>query len=137
MSDPFNVMTMYVCAIAVGFSVSIAFVMLNTNRNNIVDLIEWKDGRRIDSLVSTADGLASKLATAGATQLIAISLSLNGFNAALERQPATAINTIILLLGWVPFIVSVVMLVVVLLFDIEDELKKMRAEKAQIASNEK
>jgi Na+/melibiose symporter-like transporter len=129
MFDPFNIAAMYVNAVAVGFSVSIAFVMMNTNRNNIVDLIEWKDGRRLDSLVSTVDNLASKLATAGATQLIAISLSVTGLNAALDKQPAAAINTINLMLGVVPFIVSVAMLVVVLFFDIEDELKKMREEK--------
>ena len=133
--DPFNGISMYICAITVGFSVSIAYVMLNTNRNNIGDLIEWKDGRRIDSLVSTADGLASKLASAGATQLIAISLSLTGFNASLSEQPETAINMIILLLGWVPFMVSIAMLVVVLFFDIEKELAKIREEKANMMHN--
>ncbi|GHT66995.1 sugar transporter [Spirochaetia bacterium] len=133
-ADPFNIVSIYICAIGVGFSVSIAYVMMNTNRNNIVDLIEWKDGRRIDSLVSTADGLASKLASAGATQLIAISLSVTGFNASLDKQPDSAINTIILLLGWAPFIVSVVMLVVVLLLDLENELRKMWAEKVQMAN---
>jgi Na+/melibiose symporter-like transporter len=132
--DPFHITSMYICAITVGFSVSTAFVMMNTNRNNICDLIEWKDGRRIDSLVSTADGLASKLASAGATQLMAIALSVTGFNASLETQPQSAINTIILLLGWVPFIVSVVMLVAVFLMDIEKELAKMRDEKAAVAN---
>jgi GPH family glycoside/pentoside/hexuronide:cation symporter len=132
--DPRNVVSIYICAIGVGISVSIAFVMMNTNRNNIVDLIEWKDGRRIDSLVSTADGLISKLATAGATQLIAISLSVTGFNASLAQQPESAIKTIILLLGWIPFFVSVAMLAVVLFLDIENELKKMREEKAEVAN---
>jgi sugar (glycoside-pentoside-hexuronide) transporter len=132
--SPYTVSSIYICAIAVGFSVSVAYIMMNTNRNNIVDLIEWKDGRRLDSMVSTADGLASKLATAGATQFIAVLLSVNGFNAALAAQPQSAVNTIILLLGWVPFVVSVIMLAVVLLMDIEKELVKMREEKLQAAN---
>ncbi|GHV81529.1 MFS transporter [Spirochaetia bacterium] len=133
MFDPASLPAMYINAISVGFSATIAFIMMNTNRNNIVDLIEWKDGRRLDSLVSTADNLAAKLADAGATQLIAIALSLTGFNASLPAQPAAAIHTIELMLGWVPFFVSIAMLVVVLFFDIEDELKKMRKEKLEIA----
>jgi GPH family glycoside/pentoside/hexuronide:cation symporter len=129
--SPANIIAMYVNAVSVGFSVSIAFVMMNTNRNNIVDLIEWKDGRRLDSMVSTADNLASKLATAGATLLITRALSYAGLDAALTVQPVAAITAINLMLGVVPFIVSAAMLVVVLLFDIEDELEKMRAEKEQ------
>jgi sugar (glycoside-pentoside-hexuronide) transporter len=134
--DPFNINSMYICAIVVGFSVSIAFIMMNTNRNNIVDLIEWKDGRRLDSLVSTVDGFASKLATAGATLLIGLSLKLTGFDASLPKQPDSAINMIILLLGWVPFIVSVAMLVVVLFLKVENELKQMREEKAAVANSQ-
>jgi GPH family glycoside/pentoside/hexuronide:cation symporter len=131
MFDPANINAMYVNAIAVGFSVTIAYVMMNTNRNNIVDLIEWKDGHRLDSLVSTADNLASKLATAGTTQLIAIVLSVTGLNASLAVQPAAAIRAIELMLGWVPFIVYIAMLAVVLRLDIENELAKMREEKLQ------
>lgn len=56
--------------------------MFNTNRNNIADLIEWQSGRRIDSLVSTGDNLAAKLAQAGATQLLTLSLHMAGFNEA-------------------------------------------------------
>jgi GPH family glycoside/pentoside/hexuronide:cation symporter len=134
MLDPTNLAAMYINIVTAAFAMTVAFIMMNTNRNNIVDLIEWKDGRRLDGLVSTADGLASKLATAGATQLIAIALSVAGLDAALEKQPASVGNTINLMLGVVPFIVSIVMLVVVLFFTVEDELKKMREEKAQIAN---
>jgi GPH family glycoside/pentoside/hexuronide:cation symporter len=104
--------------------------MFNTNRNNIVDLIEWQSGRRLDSLVSTADNLASKLAVAGATQLVAVALSANGFNAKLAEQPAAAIATINAILGWVPMVVAGLMLVVILFLNIEKDTKTMLAEKA-------
>ncbi|MEG0913164.1 MAG: glycoside-pentoside-hexuronide (GPH):cation symporter [Oscillospiraceae bacterium] len=127
--NPFSIGALYVNAITVGVSVAITFVMFNTNRNNIVDIIEWNDGRRLDSLVSTADNLAAKLATAAATQLIAISLSLSGFNAALPVQPTQAINTINALLGWIPMVVAFLMLIIVCFLNIEDDFKKMETEK--------
>lgn len=128
--DPFSIGAIYVNAITVGIAITITFVMFNTNRNNIVDLIEWQSGRRLDSMVSTADNLASKLAVAGATQLVAVALSVNGFNANLKTQPAGAINTINAVLGWVPMLVAAVMMVVVFFLNIEDDTKKMIEEKA-------
>jgi len=128
--NPFSIGAIYVNAITVGIAVTITFVMFNTNRNNIVDLIEWQSGRRIDSLVSTADNLASKLAVAGATQLVAVALSASGFDAKLSVQPEAAINTINAVLGWVPMLVAVVMMVVIWFLNIEDDTKKMLEEKA-------
>jgi sugar (glycoside-pentoside-hexuronide) transporter len=128
--DPFSIGAIYVNAVTVGIAVTVTFVMFNTNRNNIVDIIEWQSGRRLDSLVSTADNLAAKLAVAGTTQLVAVALSASGFNANLSMQPSAAINTINAVLGWVPMLVAVVMLVVIWFLNIEDDTKKMLAEKA-------
>ncbi|MDD4312007.1 MAG: MFS transporter, partial [Eubacteriales bacterium] len=133
--NPFSLGAIYVNAISVGIAITITFVMFNTNRNNIVDLIEWQSGRRLDSLVSTADNLASKLAVAGATQLVAVALSANGFNANLTEQPANAIATINAVLGWVPMAVAAVMLVVILFLNIEKDTKNMLEEKAAQAQN--
>ncbi len=128
--QPYSMGAIYVNAISVGIGATIAFVMFNTNRNNIVDIIEWRDGRRLDSLVSTADNLASKLAVAGATQLIAVSMSIAGFDAELVSQPAQTLSTINALLGWVPMLVAVGMLVVVCFLNVEDDLKRVNDEKA-------
>ena len=131
--NPFSLGAIYVNAISVGIAITITFVMFNTNRNNIVDLIEWQSGRRLDSLVSTADNLASKLAVAGATQLVAVALSANGFNAKLAQQPQAAIATINAILGWVPMAVAALMMIVILFLNIERDTKKMLAEKAALA----
>jgi sugar (glycoside-pentoside-hexuronide) transporter len=128
--NPFSLGAIYVNAISVGIALTITFVMFNTNRNNIVDIIEWQSGRRLDSLVSTADNLASKLAVAGATQLVALSLSLNGFNAKLTAQPAGAIAAINAILGWIPMVVAAVMMVVIFFLNIDKDTKKMLEEKA-------
>ena len=128
--NPFSLGAIYVNAISVGIALTITFVMFNTNRNNIVDLIEWRSGRRLDSLVSTADNLASKLAVAGATQLVALSLKLSGFDAKLAVQPAAAIGAINAMLGWVPMIVAALMVAVICFLNLERDMKRMREERA-------
>ncbi len=126
MLDPYAMGAIYFNAITVGIAATIAFIMFNTNRATIVDLIELKNERRLDSMVSTADNLASKLATAGATQLIAIMLAVSEFDANLSAQPEAAVETINLLLGWIPFFLSIAMLMVVYFFDIDRDMKQLK-----------
>jgi GPH family glycoside/pentoside/hexuronide:cation symporter len=128
-ADPYSTLAIYVNTITVGFAVAITFVMFNTNRNNIVDLIEWKEGYRLDSMVSTVDNLASKSATAIATLVMTGTFSRQGFDATLARQPAGAINAIIAFLGWVPMLIGVAMLIVVCFLHIDKAMAKMNAEK--------
>jgi Na+/melibiose symporter-like transporter len=112
---------MYINAITVGISVTFAFVLFNTNRNKIVECVEAKNGRRIDSMISTTDSLANKMATAGATLLSTTLLARAGYDANLAVQPASAINVINIMLGWAPAIVSVVMAAAAFLLPIEKE----------------
>ncbi|MBQ5756186.1 MAG: MFS transporter, partial [Erysipelotrichaceae bacterium] len=128
--DPFSMGAILVNAVSVAYAMTLAFVLLNTNRNNIADLIEWKNARRIDSLVCTCDNLASKLSKAGANLLMTGALAAAGFNADLPTQPEAAINTINALLGWVPMLIAVLMLVIVFFHPIEKEMAAMQADKA-------
>ena len=126
--DPYNIASIYCNAFSVAVAMAITFVMFNTNRNNIVDIIEWKNDRRIDSLVSTCDNLAAKLSEAAGNLIMTQVLGFMGFNAALAAQPQSAINTICALLGWVPATVAVIMLVVCFFHPIEGEMKQMHEE---------
>ncbi|MBR4866354.1 MAG: MFS transporter, partial [Clostridia bacterium] len=126
--NPFSIGAILVNAFSVAFAMTLAFVLFNTNRNNIADLIEWKNGRRIDSMVSTCDNLASKLSKAGANLLMTFALSSAGFDADLTTQPTGAINTINALLGWVPMLIAGIMLVVVIFHPIEKEMAAMKAD---------
>ena len=126
--DPYSMGAIYVNGIFTAIAMSLAFVLFNTNRNNIADLIEWKNGRRIDSLVSTCDNLAAKLSKAGANLLATGALAAAGFNADLPQQPEAALSTICSLLGWVPMAVAAVMLVVVFFHPIEKEMAAMKQE---------
>ena len=118
---PFSIYAMLVNGVTVGISVTIAYVLFNTNRNNIVECVEAKNGRRIDSMIATTDNLASKMATAGATILSTALLSRAGYNAQLTVQPASAINVINFMLGWAPAIASFIMLIAAFFIPIERE----------------
>lgn len=129
--NPYSMGAIYCNGTAVAFSMALAFVCFNTNRNNIADLVEWQNGRRIDSLVSTCDNLASKLAKAGANLLMTSVLASAGFNADLPAQPQAAIDTICALLGWVPMLVAIIMFAIVFFHPIEKEMTAMRADQAK------
>lgn len=125
--DPYSMGAIYTNGVTVAFSMALAFVCFNTNRNNIADLIEWKNDRRIDSLVSTLDNLCAKLSKAGANLLMTGVLAAAGFNAELPAQPQSAIDTICALLGWVPMLVAAVMMVIVFFHPIEKDMAAMKS----------
>ena len=124
--QPFSAGAMYVNAITVGISVAFAFVLFNTNRNNLVDIIEADSGRRIDSMLATTDNLATKLAIAGAALLSTTLLATAGYDADLASQPAAAINVMNVMLGWAPGIASAAMLVLAYFLPIEKEYAAAR-----------
>ena len=123
MLNPTNEIFIYINAISVGFGATITFIMLNQNRNNISDVVEIQNHRRLDAMVSTGDNLASKLAEALVTQLMAFALAAAGFNEALKiNQTVATKNVICGLLGLVPCIVLVGMLITIRFLDIEKVL---------------
>ena len=108
---------------------SITFVMFNTNRNNLSDLVEWREGRRYDGMIGTADNLSTKLGEALAAKLLTGALAAAGYNADLAVQPESAVNAINAMLGWVPAVFGVFMFITILFLNIDGELDKMHAEK--------
>jgi glycoside/pentoside/hexuronide:cation symporter, GPH family len=119
--QPFSTGAIYLNAITVGISVTFAFVLFNTNRNNIVEIVEARNGRRIDSMIATTDNLASKMATAGATLLSTLLLDNAGYNANLAVQPAPVITVINNMLGWAPAAASIIMIAAAFFLPIEKE----------------
>lgn len=120
--SPLSMVSICVNALTTGIGSTAAFVMFNTNRNNVADIVEFKFRRRIDSMVATCDNLITKLAEAVAVWIMGIALSLSGFDAALGvAQSGTAKSTICALLGWVPALVCLIMLYFAYKTDISDE----------------
>lgn len=127
--NPFSIVAIYINCICTGIAVSITFVMFNTNRNNLTDLIEWRRGRRVDGMIGTADNLATKLGEAVAAKLITFALHNSGWNSELPVLPESTVNAINAMLGWVPAIVALFLIVIVFFLDIDKEMEKMKAER--------
>lgn len=108
--NPYSMTNIIINAVSMGIGNTLAFVIFNTNRNNISDLVEIINRRRLDTMVSMGDTLASKVAEALVSLGIASALSLAGFDEALklDQTPATR-STICAMLGWVPCIVLALM----------------------------
>lgn len=128
---PTNVATAYINAISAGIGLTMTFILMNTNRNNISDIVELQNGRRLDTMVSTGDNLASKIAEAAVDKLFLVALAASGFNAALSEnggvQNAATQNTICALLGWIPAVVAVGLLLVSLTIDTQKEYQEVAA----------
>ncbi len=114
MIDPYNVVNAFINAAAVGIGLTVTFIMFNTNRNAISDIVEVQNGRRLDTMVSTGDNLASKIAEAAVDKLFLVALAAAGFSAQLADQGliqnAATQHTINALLGWIPALVAVLMM---------------------------
>lgn len=123
--NPYSMVTIFINAFGVGFGGTAAFIMFNTNRNNISDIVEFKFGRRADSMVATCDNLITKLAEALAVKAMGILLDVAGMDAVLgANQPQSAINAICALLGWIPLIITIFMAIFAAKSDIVGEYNK-------------
>lgn len=129
--DPYSMGAIYVNAITMGVASAITFIMFNTNRNNLSDLIEWHGGRRMDGMIGTADNLATKLGEALAAQMMTGALAYFGFSTKTAVQSASAVNAINAMLGWVPALLGVIMFVIILFMDIDKDMEKMNAERSK------
>ena len=129
--NPYNVTNTYINAAAVGMGLTMTFILFNTNRNNISDIVEIQNGRRLDTMVSTGDSLISKIAEAMVDKLFLVALAAVGFNAALadsgQLQNLATQNTINALLGWIPAVAAVFMMLVALTIDTEKEKQEALA----------
>lgn len=133
--NPYSVINAYINAAAAGVGLTMTFIMFNTNRNAISDIVEVQNGRRLDTMVSTGDSLASKIAEAAVDKLFLVALAAAGFSAQLADegllQNIATQNTINALLGWIPALVAVGMLLVALTIDTGKEYRKAIAERKE------
>ena len=133
--NPYNVVNAYINAAAAGIGLTMTFILFNTNRNSISDIVEVQNGRRLDTMVSTGDNLASKIAEAAVDKLFLVALAAAGFSAQLADQGVlqniATQNTINALLGWIPAVVAVFMAIFAATIDTQKEYDEAVKERAK------
>lgn len=130
---PKSIINAFINAVFTGMGLTMTFVLFNTNRNAISDIVEVQNGRRMDAMVSTGDTLVSKIAEAAVDKLFLVALAAAGFSAKLADegllQNIATQNTINALLGWIPALVGILMFVCCIGIDTDKELREAIAEK--------
>lgn len=126
--NPNSIITVVINAATFAIGATITFVMFNTNRNNITDILEYQNGFRMDSMVGAGDNLISKLAEAGSNKIMTASLAAAGFISTAAVQSETAVKAITSLMGIVPAIFSIASIVVIIMMDVNKELAKEKAK---------
>ncbi|MBP5279660.1 MAG: MFS transporter [Erysipelotrichaceae bacterium] len=130
--NPYSVLNNVITVMSVGLGLSISFVMFNTNRSTIADIVAIKNGKRLDTMVSTADNLATKVAEASVDKLFLVALGVAGFSAELSEkglmQNQATQNVITSMLGWIPGLAALMMLITALFLDVQKEYQETIAE---------
>ena len=130
--NPYSMINIYINALTVGFGMTMIFILFNTNRNNIADILEVQNGRRIDTLVAGGDNLIAKLSQALAVEIMTLAYSAAGYNEALGIAQTAATKTVInSLLGIVPAALMVILIFIAKTLDTRKELEESLAKKNQ------
>ena len=98
----------------VGIGTAITIIVIGINRADVTDVLEWKEGRRMDGMVSNVTSLIKKLAHALITLLLGIILQFAGFIEKTDAnpypvQPESAKSAIVLIMGIGVLLSSVLM----------------------------
>jgi len=126
---PTNIICIIINALTVGIGATITFVLFNTNRNSITDLVEVQNGRRIDTLISGGDNLIAKLGEALAITTMGWIYDACGFIKDADFQNATTNDAICTFLGWVPLIICIIMAFFAFKIDIKKEMEESLAKR--------
>lgn len=131
--NPYSMVNVMLNAVSMGIGGTLAFVIFNTNRNNISDVVELINHRRLDTMVSMGDTLASKVAEALVGLAMTSAMAMAGFDEALKLNQTDATKaTICALLGWVPSIVLAIMAFFGSKIEIEKEKEEALAKRAEL-----
>ncbi len=130
---PTQIWAIIILAICMGFGLTFTFIIFNTNRNNISDVLEVQNKQRMDTLVAGGDNLITKLAEAGAIFVMTQIYDLVNFDASKGTdQPAGAFTAMYIFLGVVPIVCSIFMAYFGSKINIPKELED--AKKANMAT---
>lgn len=91
---------------------------------------EYRTGLKIESFYSAFDSFAMKVAGGISGGLLGFLLAAAGYSGALQSQPQSALNAINFLYNGVPAIAYSIIALLLIFFDLEKLLGKIRAEKA-------
>ncbi len=129
MAFPASLIAAMAHSLFMGMSVGFNIVLIGTNRADLVDLLEWKHGRRVENMMNSLSGFISKCGSSAALLLMGLGLQIGGYVANAPTQSQAAVTAILAFQGIVPLIFGAIMLVVALVIKLDGEVTQMEQEK--------
>lgn len=102
--------------------------LINVYIVDCMDYGAWKNGKRIDGLISSVTAFGKKIGGSLASALVGIIMGAAGYNGALEVQSASANTSIIVLFNYIPLFITIAMFMLSIWYDIDKYLPKIKKE---------
>lgn len=96
-----------------------------------MDYGEWKNGVRVEGMVSSINAFFCKLGSGMASGLVGLIMGLAGYDGTLTVQSATTNTAIVALFNWIPLAMMVVYLILSIAYKLDKELPAIRADLAK------
>lgn len=123
-----NMATIIAGTLLFGFATLPISLMINTYLIDCMDYGEWKTGVRVEGMIASIVNFASKLGQGMASGLIGVVMGMAGYDGTLEVQSASANVAIVGLYNWLPLVVFIIMLVLALMYNMDDVRPQMKAD---------
>ena len=101
-----------------------------------MDYGEWKTGVRVEAMMNSVNGFASKVGAGIASGLLGVLMGAAGFISGAETQSTSALTAIRMGYSIVPAILCIIMLVILHFYDLEKKQGEIRDELAKRAKSE-
>lgn len=123
-----NMTTIIVGGAFSGLAIMPISMMINTYLIDCMDYGEWKTGVRIEGLIASVVNFSSKVGGAVASGLVGFIMGIAGYDGSLAEQSATANMAIVGLYNWLPLVLFVVMLVLAMMYKMDNHRAQMQAD---------
>ena len=111
-----------------GAGVGIMFPCIMAFTADVVDYGEWKQGIRSEGLINSCASMGNKIGVGLGAALVAWILAFGGYDGTAEVQTASALGAINFSFVWMSVILTVVMVIMFALLDVEKHKKEMLTE---------
>jgi GPH family glycoside/pentoside/hexuronide:cation symporter len=116
---PYNFVMNMVVGIFIAFGAIPFMSVYGALLNNSTEYNEWKTGKRMVGLTSSASSFISKLATGIGSALIGWVLAAGSYNPDLAEQGQAAINSILAICIWIPGVLLLAVYIVLRFYDLD------------------
>lgn len=102
--------------------------LINVYIVDCMDYGAWKNGKRVDGLISSITAFGKKMGGSLASAVVGIMMGIAGYNGALSVQSDAANMSIIVLFNYIPLFATIVMFILSILYDIDKHMPQIKKD---------